>query len=328
MTAQVRSGAKRVGIIEIGSRSVRCMVAKFSSNGSFRAEPNEARNFVHGIDVDHIEPPKVADLWTQVDQFYKRLTEQQFDRIWVYGTELCRRLSKDASQRPPPYVTILNGEQEAISSWAAGFLSVRNPEGYLSVSQKEGHRYTIIDQGGGSAEFVSATWQRGTMTKWEHEHFDDLGNKKLAKLYTPPASDFSNFVRGYLDKCAQRLQLHIASHNTKGLILLGSAATKLAFNIEHKRDEDDDYNAHPVDGTRLTISQIADYYNKIARMYQHDPDKARRLVDRRHAEEYEIVMSGAILIMLVSLRLAHDSVIVSGNSTRYGFGFLVARDLI
>jgi hypothetical protein len=67
----------------------------------------------------------------------------------------------------------------------------------------------------------------------------------------------------------------------------------------------------------------------MSKIYFSDPARARHEIDRRteSTNEYEIVMSGGILIMLLAVRLGYERVTVSVNSTRYGVGFMVASGL-
>jgi exopolyphosphatase/pppGpp-phosphohydrolase len=319
-----RSG-KRLGIIEIGSYSARRMIARFEADGTFRADRGEAREFIHGIDVDNVDENKVVDLWANVQEFYKGLVESNLapNEIWVYGTELCRRLS-EGSRRLPGYVIVLTAELEAVMSWATGFVRVRN--------EIDGWFYTIFDQGGGSAELVSGTWnaQKHGIDRLKYETFD-LGHKRLSKLYSPSSpSSYVEHVSSFLERYTKQIGLQENKARMSSLILLGGPATKLAFNIRHKRDDNHDYSARDANVTVVTRDEIWSYYDKIAKIYKIDPDRARELVDRRmvNTDEYERVMSGALLFILLANRLGYPKLTVSAASTRYGFGFLVARGLI
>ncbi len=318
MTFQNRS--KSVGLIEIGSKSVRYMVATFDQAGAFRIDPRAKDSFVHDIDVDNPDETKVAKLWSKVEEFNEALAKIRCDQVLIYGTELCRRLEK-RGQRPPSFVSVFSGEQEAVGAWAAGF---------MSAQYRSSGRYTIVDQGGGSTEIVSAMWTGRTIAGGHsHESLDDLGSAKMAALYARNSDKFSTFVRPLLEKYDAKIKLHEANGKTE-LVLLGTAATKLAFNIKHKRNDEDDYRPHDTDKTRLSIKEIADYYFKMDSIYKKDPERARYMLDRRAVttNHYEEVMSGAIILMLISIRLGHQQVTVSVNSTRYGMGFLVALGLI
>jgi exopolyphosphatase/pppGpp-phosphohydrolase len=313
---------KRVGLIEIGSRSVRYMVARFDQAGTFEIDPRAKDSFEHRINLDSMDDVKVSELWSKVGEFNDALLNIRCDRVWIYGTELCRRLEREPGQQLPSFVTILSAKQEAIAAWSAGFLSSRfkNPN----------QRYTIIDQGGGSAEFVTATWTGKTIAGYFHESLDDLGSLKLAELYAGNTDQYGRLIRPLLEKHDKQIKLHEAVAKTDELLLLGGAATKLAFNIKHKRHDEDDYRPHETDSTRLSVNEIAQYYYKMAKLFKEDPVAARYKMDRRTVKtnEYEVVMSGAIVLMLAAIRLGHQQVTVSVNSTRYGIGFMVARGII
>jgi exopolyphosphatase/pppGpp-phosphohydrolase len=317
----IQDRGTRVGLIEIGSRSVRYMVARFDRAGAFQIDQRGKDSFAHGIDVDNLDDVKVEGLWAKVEAFNEDLKKIRCDRTWIYGTELCRRLEKLPGQRLPSFVTVLSIEQEAVAAWTAGFLSAN--------SRSQGQRCTVVDQGGGSTELISATWSGRTVANWIHESFD-LGSTKLATLYSRDSDEYVSLLRPLLEGYSDKIKVHETKTRTEELVLLGGVATKLAFNIKHKRHDDDVYNPRITDKTRLSVSEIADYYYNTAKIYKKEPERARYLVDRRtvDTDEYEIVMSGAILLMLIALRLGHQQVTVSVNSTRYGMGFLVARGLI
>ena len=316
---------KRLGFVEIGSYAVRRMVATFQPNGSFWLDGSKSYEYVHGIDVDSVDETKVAALWKVVQDLYKSLLDLELPAkdVWVYGTELCRRLSK--RQRLPTYVLVLSAEREAVMSWATGFLKVFR-------TGVDGWMYTVFDQGGGSSELVSGIWsaKRNKIDNLEYATFD-IGHIKLGKLYSSLSTPlYVREVQGVLELHAEQIALHTAKGRTSSLILLGGPATKLAFNIKHKRDDNHDYDGRAVDVTTLTVNDIQSYYNKIAKLHKTDPDRARYKVDRRtvKTDEYERIMSGAILLMLISARLGYQKLTVTASSTRYGFGFLAARGLI
>jgi len=301
------------------------MLATFEPNGNFWIDGSESQEYVHGIDLDNPDEAGVLMLWRSVQNFYESLLESGLPPgdIWVYGTELCRRLASE-SQRVPAYVTVLGSDLEAIMSWATGFLKARNGI--------DGWTYTIFDQGGGSSELVSGVWNGKTnrIDRLVYETFD-LGHKKLAKLYSPSSPTlYVNELRNMLERQSDRISLHETGGRMGTLILLGSSATKLAFNIKHKRDHEHTYSAREVDVTTVTVAEIQAYYNERAKEYKVDPLRARRMVDKRmvDTDEYERVMSGAILLMLLSTRLGYQKLTVTASSTRYGFGFLIARRLI
>ncbi|WP_315718557.1 MULTISPECIES: hypothetical protein [unclassified Bradyrhizobium] len=316
---------KRLGIVEVGSYAVRRMVATFEPNGKFRIDGSESDEYIHGVDADNLDNHSVDCLWQAVHGFYKYLLDSGLrpENVWVYGTELCRRLSI-MQHRIPTYVIVLNADQEAVTAWATGFLKIQD--------KVDGWSYTIFDQGGGSSELVSGVWddRRNRIENLKYGTFD-FGHRKLAKLYSPSSpSAYVEKLRNLLGQHTEQIALHEAKKHMSTFILLGGPATKLAFNIRHKRDEDHDYDGRAVDVTTISLKEMQTYYNKVANIYKGDPDRARREVDRRtiRSDEYERVMSSAILLMLISARLGYQTLTVTASSTRYGFGFLAARGII
>jgi exopolyphosphatase/pppGpp-phosphohydrolase len=220
---------------------------------------------------------------------------------------------------------VLSADREAMMSWATGFVKTKD----YGI---DGWTYTIFDQGGGSAELVSGTWnsKRNMIDYLVYETFD-LGHSKLAKLYSTssPISCVTE-IRGLLERHAEKIAPQEVKERRSMLILLGGPATKLAFNIKHKKDVNHDYNARAVDVTAISVKEMQSYYNKIVEIHKTDQRRARYEIDRRmvDTDEYERVMSGAILLMLISTRLGYPKVTVTASSTRYGFGFLAARGII
>lgn len=307
MSNQSDVADQRVGVIEIGSRYVRYVVGRFSPDGSFK-KLNPHQPYKHEIDINNLDQDKVNMLWSKVAEFESDLQRQKFSEKYklVCGTELCRQLSN-----VPSNVTLLSPSDEGLASWTAGFLT--------AYRRKRQGRFTVVDQGGGSMEIVSANWV-GAIERRMSDTFPELGSGRMAKVYAQIGHKFLEAVPAFLKVHDDEIERHRASE----LILLGSAATKIAFNKKHKRNDEDDYDPRRTDGTRLSLGDIEEYYTFIAEEYRKDPMRARNLVDRRtvNTNEYEIVMSGAVLLMQLARRLGHDQVTVSSKGTTVGLSFL------
>jgi hypothetical protein len=68
----------RIGIVEVGSRSVRLMVAQFERDGSFKAA--KTGSLMHGVDFRDFDQSKILSLWSAVDRFYQEVKGSQCDR--------------------------------------------------------------------------------------------------------------------------------------------------------------------------------------------------------------------------------------------------------
>jgi exopolyphosphatase/pppGpp-phosphohydrolase len=310
----------KVGIIEIGSRAVRTLVAHFSPDGRSHTEPTAAP-FIHDIKIDSIEPRKVAAMLEAVVSFQKDIDQRECERRRTYGTALVRVLKGAQKYSIPDWIDKLEPDEEAKCAWAAGFLS--------SQARGIGGRCTIFDQGSGSAELISANWSDHGITDPVIDSIDEFSAQRLTARYKKSSKAFLAELQHTFNSYAGRLKLHAANGPRSELILMGSAATKLAFNIKHKRNDDDDYRRDVVDSTELTQDDVLRYYTKIWSVEQSDPGTARRAVDRRNtrSDEYEMVMSSGLTLYNLARWLRHSHITVSANGTRHGMGFLLSRDL-
>lgn len=311
-----------IGIIEIGSRAVRYMVARFAANGSLQIE-FAPKPFPHEIFIDQIEEDKVATLFSVVDAFKRDVEMRGCSRVRIYGTALLRRLIDLPGYTLPSYVEVLSAEQEAICAWAAGFMS--------GHSKRAGSRFTIVDQGGGSAEIISGSWTGKELgDDFSFYALENASSQHLTQLYITWKDKYLSKLKPIIEDQSNSLKRHEAKDEKSELILLGSVATKLAFNIKHKRNENDDYRQKLVDGSLLKVKDISDYFNKMSKLYRLDPESARRALDRReiYSTEYEMIMSNAVFLMILALRLGYQEFSISANGTRHGMAFLMKNGFI
>ena len=82
---------------------------------------------------------------------------------------------------------------------------------------------------------------RKTVTEIEFESFDDLGSTRLAKVYASNGGGNAKAVQGLLDAARERVEMYGRAQNIHELFGLGSAATKLGFNVGQKRGREHAY---------------------------------------------------------------------------------------
>jgi exopolyphosphatase/pppGpp-phosphohydrolase len=309
-----KSGTERIGVIEVGSQSVRYLVADFEWDGSYRR--TQARTaYKHGIELNNLDDDKIAAMLTQVEAYYNDLERHRGVRAIVYGTELCRRLAERGHPKLPRFLHILKPTLEAFGAWAAGFIS----------TEMQSDRYTIVDQGGGSTEIISADWN-GVEPLGIEVYELGYGNQAIEEKFRMNAGGIVKSLTDLLDASSPGFKLHKAKAPSDKIIFLGSVATKLAFNIRHKKGDDHIYDPRLADKTTLTVREIMAYFNDMTSKYRIDPQKTIEQIDPR-VEEYHLVMPNAVLFMLTCVRLGYDELTVSTNSTRHGMAFLARRDL-
>jgi exopolyphosphatase/pppGpp-phosphohydrolase len=308
----------RIGIVEVGSRSIRLMVANFQSDGSFKAD--KTGSHIHGVDLKRLDEKAMANLWLEVERLHNELKRYECDRVMVYGTALCRQLAKEARQKLPIYLYVLSPEEEAIASWAAGFMCVRTEE-------SNSKQYTIVDQGAGSTELVSANWTGKTVEKATFDSVN-IGNQKIMEIFLESSADYGRKLHDMVEELGTKLSRHKASGRSE-IYLLGSVATKLAW-LRVRKGINDFYKPHLVNDVRLNVRDTIKLYTDMLKAYRANPANARALIDARPGveDEFARVMSGTVFLMMVSIKLGYHDVRVSGYGVRHGMGFLIRRGLI
>lgn len=307
----------RIGVVEVGSRSIRLMVADFQRSGSFKA--TRTGSHLHGVEIDKLNRSSISDLWAAVDRFYNELQTFECDRVMVYGTALCRKLAEQPDLKLPSYLHVLSAEEEAVASWAAGFMCTRK--------DAETRQYTIVDQGAGSTEVISATWTGETI---DNVIFDSLevGNQKVMDLFYSSGNAYAKAIHLMVEEFAERIRRHKAAENGR-LYLIGSVATKIAW-LKVRKGVSDFYKPHLVNDVPLSMKELFELHSNILKLYRQSPEKARALVDSRAGAEDDFarVMSGSVFLMMLCTKLDYPLVRVSGYGVRHGMAFLVLKELI
>jgi exopolyphosphatase/pppGpp-phosphohydrolase len=307
----------RIGIAEVGSRSLRLMVADFESSGMFKAV--RADSFPYGASIDDLQGDDIQSVWSKLDEYRQEIEELFCDRVMIYGTALCRRIAGVTNGSVPSYLRVLSVEEEALASWAAGFMCLRGPT--------RDRRVTVVDQGGGSTEIVSATWNGTGLNDMSTDSLD-VGTHKIMKIYLSSKENYSQLLQELVSDYGTIFKRH-AAQSKSVLYLLGGVATKLAW-FKVRKDSAEAYQPHRVNDVPLNVAWILDKRTWLDNLYRKDPERARQYVDARSGSEDEAprVISGSALLLLTSVKLGYQDVRVSGYGVRHGMAFLMVNGLI
>ncbi|MBV9992959.1 MAG: hypothetical protein JOZ72_16905 [Alphaproteobacteria bacterium] len=305
----------KIGVAEVGSRSLRLMIADFDADGSFKALRTDSQ--LHNINIDNIGDADLAALGMQLDAYRDEIEKFECDSTMVYGTALCRRIAQRGMSLRP-YLKVLSPAEEATASWAAGFMCLRG--------RTVGRRITVVDQGGGSTEFISATWSGQGLDAPTLDSID-FGAQKAVDMFL---SSSANYLRAFQDAMSSYEDVLRKHRGGSDHILyaLGSVATKLAW-LKVRENEADFYKPHLVNDTCLELNRIFQERAQILKMYEKDPVRARRYVDSRSGSEDEAprIIAGSAFLMLIAMRLGYDIIRVSGYGLRHGLAFLEMKRL-
>jgi exopolyphosphatase/guanosine-5'-triphosphate,3'-diphosphate pyrophosphatase len=299
-----------VGIVEIGSRAIRLLVAEIAANGRLTTVTSDWRETglasaqSAGGEVLDQKVDVVADV---VNAFQRESQVRQVQRMCIFATEAVRRMSKehtDILRQRIPGLEVIDRKTEACCSLLGALTPFEAP---LPMGES-----FIIDQGAGSMELaVGHISARGVELSAYNSY--RLGTQELVEDLNACRKDFQRFITGLQNK-VRNLKL-LAVDPKLSPIILGSAATKMAW-IRIRRNPSDRYDPARVHGQVIETQSI----DKLADLALRAPEKVRPIIDpsKPDSPEFETVMTGLIALSLFLKRLGKAEFKVSAYGPRYG----------
>jgi exopolyphosphatase/pppGpp-phosphohydrolase len=309
----------RIALIEVGSNTIRYLVAGFGDEIDFT--PEKIETVKHNVHPSHPTAESVDEVNAIVEEFAADARQRDTDRFLAYGTQACRTVDAKLPGKLAPLVRVLSPAEEAMASWVAGF---------ACTSRKPGTRCTVIDEGSGSTEIVSATWTGGAVKDLAFFSVD-VGSVALLEEYKSDA-------KGHLPRTTQRLgemlpslgAAGVASGDPGALYLVGGVATSIGW-LASKKTGMQEYRPAEINGAVVTLSDLDKLYKGLARLMKTDPAAARRAVDTRRGSEdhvLKVLSSLPYLTLLSSYLQPSGTYYVSGYGVRHGMGFLIKNGLV
>jgi exopolyphosphatase/pppGpp-phosphohydrolase len=312
------SNSMRIGLVEVGSNTIRYLVADWSDM-SF--DPVQIETIKHGMHPSRPSEEAVAAVNKHVEAFVQDARGRDCDALLAYGTAACRAVAAQHPGRLSPLVKVLTPVEEATASWVAGF---------ACTSRTPGTRCTVIDEGSGSTEIVSATWN-GEALEGLAFHSVPIGSVALLEAYKGDAKAHVehtiNLIRSMTPEIARA---GIAEGETGDLFLLGGVATSIGWQAT-KGTGLQEYRPAEINGAEVTMADLDGLHQRLFRLYKKDPAAARRAVDTRRGSEDHVlrVLSSLPFLTLLSAYLAPRSrYFISGYGVRHGMAFLIQHNLV
>lgn len=313
-------GYRKIGLVEVGSRSVRYLVAQFDRNSKFL--PISIETYRHNVDPSRFEKGDVEKINQLVDQAATDMEVHACDVSLIYGTEICRRISEQSNFKLSEKVRVLAAKEEALAAWAAGLLCEE-------VCNEE-KRIVVIDEGNGSTEIIAANW---------HGSFiDEINFAGISIGSADLLSTYEKNPRRYLHELIEKVasvshDLHsrgFAKKNKSRVYLAGGVATKIAW-LNVRRAKGEHYKPHLVNGAHLSVPYLLRLYSKLSEMYEKSPRAAIEFVDNRRGSESDtprIISSAPFLAKLRSEVAIGEDIFVTGYGVRHGMAFLINNGLM
>ena len=315
-----KSGHLRIGLIEVGSRAIRLLVADFDRFANFI--PVKIDTIQHGIDPSEIEAGDVSSINEIILRLEDAISKFSCDRVVIYGTEICRRISVLWADALDGRIKVLTPREEAMAAWAAGILCEDNKRAPIEC--------TVIDEGNASTEIATGYWNGNLIHDFKYTSLS-VGSADLMDMYRADSKAYLQRLIAHLGNYRATVAESLGRSTGGGVVYLaGGVATKIGW-FKVRKSLDDFYQPHRVNGARLSVSILTNVFAELSKVFKLDPDKARRLVDARAGSEDEfirIISSAPFLAIVRNFVDNRDELKITGYGVRHGMAFLIMNELL
>jgi len=324
--------SQRIAVVEIGSRAIRLLVADILpvvsgtsvAKHSFRLEPVatgwKEKALGKALDVGGARVTQaISEIADVVRTFDAEADALNAKRTVVFGTAAVRRLDQTQLARLGASVRnlrVLSRAEEAELSFLAGVMGLRD-------KITAGNPVLVIDQGSGSMEVVVGNVTDRAVEVLEYRSYK-LGTQELVNALAERRGDIAALRTDLAARVDGYERLSFVAVGDP--ILLGSAATKLAWVSRKGADPRDHYSPGEVHGKVISLTMI----DKVIDLARSKPEALRQVIDPRrpHGGEFENVIAGLLAISTFLRRERKRQMIVSGHGTRFGLVWKLAFDMM
>ena len=301
----------RVGVVDVGTNSVRLLVAEGDANGLADIERELViTRLGEGVDRDRkLASKPLRRTAAAVAGYVEKARAQHADVIRIIATSAVR----DAANRDDFMlavkratdleVALLTGDQEAQLGFLGATIEVSEPSPYL-----------VVDIGGGSTELV-----RGAE---EAERFIslDIGSVRLTERHIdsdPPTDHEIEAVAKDADAHLETAWTALGSDGARTMIgLAGTITTVAAIALDLK-----DYDRDAIHHSRLTTSQIEEIRHQLTTMTSEE----RRSLPAMPKGREDVIVAGVVILERVMHRFGFDECLVSESDILDGVAIDVMR---
>ncbi|WP_026884562.1 exopolyphosphatase [Clostridium akagii] len=294
---------KKVGIIDIGSNSVRLLLAEIGNEKSFRVI-NELKEYVRlgdGLDDDDLLSDEKMDLAMKTLSTYKNICDSfQVSHIIAVATEAVRRAKNktdflDRTKNIGLDIKILSGNEEAYYDYFSTINSI-NVDNAL-----------IMDIGGASTELIlvknrdlikSVSLPFGAITLTQHFHIND-------SLEDEKEKDLINFLKKKLNSLEWL-------DEANGLPLIGIGGSIRTIAKIHKKSVD--YPLNLIHNYGMTSDDIISIYNSV----RTKNNTQRKKIKGLSSDRADIFVGAAALVKTLMELCAMKKIQISRNGIREG----------
>jgi len=290
----------RIGVIDVGSYSCRLSVAKVEEEIEYLYQEGNITALGKGVSsLGLIDQERMEETIRVIQNYVKKAKELGVDKIVAVGTEALRKAKnsqefiKRVKERTGIEVRIISPEEEGRYSFLAVAYSLK-PQG----------RFCIIDQGGGSTEYV---FGKGL----EPDKIVSLpfGIVNLTEEFLhndPPLNYELESLKNFLDE-----EISKVVEDCNVLVGLGGTITTLAA-IEYGIFP---YNSREVHGKSLSIDRVMFWLDTLSGMKEEERIKTFPHIEPKRAR---VIIPGILIFYRSMILFGKKEIWVSDWGLREG----------
>lgn len=298
---------KRVGIIDIGSNSIKFFVGEKCEDGTIKTiiDKNDIARLGEGLrETGRISDEALERNAQSVAAFAAEAKENGADQIVSVGTMALRSAANSADfvarvkELCGVEVQVIPGEEEARLSYLAILSGMPVPDGDL----------IIFDTGGGSTEFIF-----GKGTELVKRFSVDLGAIRITENFfgDDPVAE------GSVEAAVAEIDKEFAAAGVEGkpvkLVGMGGTVTSMGA-VKHKMVK---YDPNVIQGSTLSRADIAEQIDE----YSKRTIEQRRELPGLQPKRADVILAGACILKDITERLGVDELTISDRGLRHGLAF-------
>lgn len=298
---------KRVGIIDIGSNSIKFFVGEKCEDGTIKTiiDKNDIARLGEGLrETGRISDEALERNAQSVAAFAAEAKENGADQIVSVGTMALRSAANSADfvarvkELCGVEVQVIPGEEEARLSYLAILSGMPVPDGDL----------IIFDTGGGSTEFIF-----GKGTELVKRFSVDLGAIRITEKFfgEDPVAE------GSVEAAVAEIDKEFAAAGVEGkpvkLVGMGGTVTSMGA-VKHKMVK---YDPNVIQGSTLSRADIAEQIDE----YSKRTIEQRRELPGLQPKRADVILAGACILKDITERLGVDELTISDRGLRHGLAF-------
>jgi exopolyphosphatase/guanosine-5'-triphosphate,3'-diphosphate pyrophosphatase len=307
----------RVGVVEVGSRAVRLLVADVAG-GAVR--PVVTRSQETHLIATVEQPPAARDRTLDstadaISRFIDVAAAQGAARTSAFGTEAVRRLAARGlipAGSSLSRLRVLTEEEEALCAARAALSG-------LDGKERGAGPGLVVDQGGGSLDI--AVVRRDRPMALLASASLDLGSDRLTRQFAATGHD----LPGFRSALEAQIQAPIPEQAFSISVAQGSVATKCAWlSLSTKRGNR--YDPRLVQGVELGIGSLGTMVSLFAQRPYAQWESLRAIFDPGNpaSDEMERIVTGAVALSAVLKSLGVTRFTVSALGVRHGMALELA----